>query len=427
MAVFRLIKGGRCKCGAGADSVKCSCPRDERYTFSFRFRGTQYTRRTDATTKTKAQQLEGAFLKGLQSDRCDAVLAFLHGDESRMRRVCASLGEVFDAMSAHWNLWLKSETAAKRNLNDLALVCAYALDLWTVNAGGRRGTKIGARVPDLARIRALSCGRLNRELVRAYFLARQVEAGLASEAVVWREAPQHAAWNSTLDHACDVFSSSAREHALHALRLPDLTEFLKAKRLPECEALPMPFSAVEFAALCKRFDDLKESDPELWLLNVVSRQTGMRPAYVMGLRGSWLVEGEKGHWFIELKARPEEGFAKKRDTLNQFVPVSEALRKVIAAKGVGLTILGAGAERARELLQKRHNAQIKEVVEDVGSHSQGAYRYRDTVASALACLKGVEAAQKALGHVTALTTLQHYTRALPGVSDLMRAELGAWL
>lgn len=427
MAVFRLIKGGRCKCGAGADSVKCSCPRDERYTFSFRFRGTQYTRRTDATTKAKAQQIEAAFLKGLQSDRCEEVLAFLHGDESRMRRVCASVGEVMTAYRSAWHLWLRSETAALRNVNDLALVCAYALDLWTTNEGGRKGIKLGARVPDLARIEALSCGRLNRALVRDYFLARQMEAGLASEAVVWREAPQHAAWNSTLDHACDVFSSSAREHALHALRLPDLTEFLKAKRLPECEALPQPFSAAEFAALCERFDALTESEPDLWALNVVSRQTGMRPAYVMGLRGSWLVEGEKGQWFIELKARPEEGFAKKRDTLNQFVPVSEALRKLIAAQGAGLVIGGGLSVSARAALQKRHNALIKEVVGEVGSHSQGAYRFRDTVASALACLKGVEAAQKALGHVTALTTLQHYARALPGVSELMKAELGAWL
>jgi integrase len=401
--------------------------RDERYTFSFRFRGKQYTRRTDATTPKKALEIERAFLKGLAGERCDEVLAFLNGDESRMRRVCASVGEVMSAYRASWKLWLKSETAALRNVNDLALVCAYGLDLWTVNEGGRKGIKKGARVPDLARIEALSCGRLNRELVRAYFLARQVEAGVAADAVVWREAPQHAAWNSTLDHACDVFSSSAREHALAGLRLPDLAEFLKAKRLPEAEALPMPFTAVEFAALCARFDALRVAEPDLWLLNVISRQTGMRPAYVMGLRGRWLIEGEGGEWFIELKTRPDEGFGKKRGTRNQFVPVSDPLRAEIRARGEGLTI-GAGlTDTARGALQRRHNALIKEVVGDVGSHGQGAYRFRDTVASALANMKGVEAAQMALGHVTALTTLQHYARALPGVSEQMRTELRAWL
>jgi integrase len=413
MAVFKLLT----KAGV----------RDERYTFSFRFRGKQYTRRTDATTKAKALEIERAFLKGLAGERCDEVLAFLNGDESRMRRVCASVGEVMSAYRASWKLWLKSETAALRNVNDLALVCAYGLDLWTVNEGGRKGIKKGARVPDLARIEALSCGRLNRELVRAYFLARQVEAGVAADAVVWREAPQHAAWNSTLDHACDVFSSSAREHALAGLRLPDLAEFLKAKRLPEAEALPMPFTAVEFAALCARFDALRVAEPDLWLLNVISRQTGMRPAYVMGLRGRWLVEGEGGEWFIELKARPDEGFDKKRGTLNQFLPLSDALRAVIVARGEGLTIGAAGTDTARATLQKRHNALIKEVVGDVGSHGQGAYRFRDTVASALANMKGVEAAQMALGHVTALTTLQHYARALPGVAEQMRTELAAWL
>ncbi len=413
MAVFKLLK----KDGS----------RDNRYTFSFRFRGKQYTRRTDATTEAKAREIERAFVRGLQGERCNEVLAFLNGDESRMRRVCVSLGEVMEAYRAKWPLWLKAEGPALRNVNDLALVCAYALDLWTVNEGGRKGVKVGALVPDMERIGALSCGRLNRDLVRGYFLARQRSMGLATNEVVWREAPQHAGWNSTLDHACDVFSSAAREHALDGLRLPDLSEFVKAKRLPEEEALPAPFSAGEFAALCDLFDGLREAEPDLWLLNAVSRQTGMRPAYVMGLRGSWLVQGDGGRWFIELRARPEEGFGKKRGTLNQFVPISESLRAAIAARGDGLTIGGAMTETGRVDLQKRHNLLIKQSVGQVGSHGQGAYRFRDTVASALAFLRGVETAQKALGHVTSLTTLQHYARALPGVSDAMRAELAAWL
>lgn len=427
MSVFKLIRGGRCTCGNGAASETCTCDRDDRFTFSFRFRGKQYTRRTDATTEKKASQLEQAYLRGLQGDRCDEVLAFLNGDASRMRRLCASVGDVMEAYKGKWRLWLKSETAAMRNVNDLALVIAYGLDLWTINEGGRKGVKVGAKVPDLDRIAALSCGRLNRELVRAYYLARQSEAGLAVGDVSWLPAPQNAAWNSTLDHAADVFSSSAREHAFRGLTLPDLSEFLKAKRLPEVEALPMPFNAAEFAALCDGFDALEASDPELYLLNLVSRQTGLRPRYVMGLRGSWLVEGDGGQWFIELKARPEEGFEKKAGTLNQFVPIAPALRDRILAKGNGLTIGAALTDSARVDLQKRHNALIKRTVGDEGSHGQGAYRYRDTVASALAFLKDAGAAQKALGHKTALTTLQHYARALPGVSDRMKAELAAWL
>ena len=430
MSVFKLIKGGRCVCGKGGDSPECSCARDERYTFSFRFGGKQFTRRTDATSKAEAERLERAYLKGLRSERSAEVLAFLNGDESRMRRVCASMGEVWEAYEGAWPTWLKNEKTAMRNLNDLALVVAHSLDLWTVNEGGRKGTKKGAKIPDLERIKRLSCGRLDRDLVRGYFLARQKLAGLVdgdAEGVLWREAEEHGAIDSTLDHACDVFSSSAREHAFAGLKLPDLTEFLKAKRLPEGEALPEPFTAVQFEALCKAFGALMESDSDLWLLNVISRQTGMRPAYVMGLRGSWLVEGEGGRWFIELKARPDEGFAKKRDTLNQFVPVSAALCDLIAGRGKGLTILGNGTATARVLLQKRHNELIKAALGEAGSHGQGAYRYRDTVASALACLKGTDAARAALGHTTATTTLKHYARALPGVSALMRAELAAWL
>jgi integrase len=369
----------------------------------------------------------------LRSDRGAEVLAFLQGDESRMRRVCASIGDVWDAYEVGWKHWLKDEKCARRNLNDLALVIAHALDFWTVNEGGRRGTKVGAEVPDLVRIRALSVGRLNKDLVRGYFLSRQVEAEIAAEdeagkpMLMWREAEEHAAINSTLDHACDVFSSSAREHAFDRVKLPDLTEFLKAKRLPEGEALPSPFSSVEFAALVAAFAAVREAEPELWLLDTIHRQTGMRPVYVMGLRGSWLVQGEAGQWYIELRARPEEGFAKKRGTLNQFIPITPALRDLIAAQGHGLTIAGTATTTARLALRKRHNAMIKATVNDEGSHGQGAYRYRDTVASILAHLRGVDAAQWALGHTTSTTTLRHYARALPGVSDLMQSELSAWL
>jgi integrase len=225
-----------------------------------------------------------------------------------------------------------------------------------------------------------------------------------------------------------VFSSSAREHAFAGLRLPDLTEFLKAKRLPEAEKLPNPFTSAEFKKLCVEFDKLRESDPDLWLLNVISRQTGMRPDYVMGLRGAWLVEGEGGRWSIELKTRVDEGFYKKLGTLNQYVPITHELRAIIMEQGMGLTIGKGLSDTGRADLQKRHNAMIKDLVGETGPHERKAYRYRATVASALAFIaKGAEGAQRALGHTTALTTLQHYARALPGVSDQMRAELAAWL
>jgi integrase len=328
-------------------------------------------------------------------------------------------------------LWLNSRTGARRNVTDLALVCAYGLDLWTKNEGGRKGVKVGAKVPDMERIRKLSCGVLKEDLVNRYFLARQCEAGMNAGKVVWIEAKANASWNKTLAHACDVFGEEARRHAFKGLSLPDLAGFIKAPRLPEAEALPEPFLSAEFARLCEAFDALRETNPDLWLLNLIMRQTGMRPRYVMGLRGSWLVERENGEWSIQLKSRPEEGFGKKKGkksaTLNQWVPVSELVRSEIVARGMGLTIAGGLTKSARVALEKQHNALIKKLVGDEGSHGQGAYRYRDTVASVMADQKGVEGAQLALGHKSALTTLQHYVGALPGVSGLMRAELAAWL
>jgi len=39
MAVFKMIKGGRCKCGNSGKAPLCNCERDDLYTFTFRFAG----------------------------------------------------------------------------------------------------------------------------------------------------------------------------------------------------------------------------------------------------------------------------------------------------------------------------------------------------------------------------------------------------
>jgi hypothetical protein len=427
MAVFKLLKGGRCKCGAGAESDRCDCPRDERYTFSFRFRGTQYTRRTDATTKAKALEIEKAFLKGLQGERCDEVLAFLNSDAARMRRVCASIGEVRRAYEAKFHVWMGSKGGAIRNSTDLALVCAYGLNLWTINEGGRKGVKMGASVPDLERIDALSSSVLTPKLVTSYFLARQREAGIASDDVVWLPNRKNESINRTLKHVRALFCEDAHLHAFKHLSLPDLKPFMKAPLLRTKAKLPEPFTQMQFATLCRRVQALRRSDPDLWLLNVIHRQTGLRPRYVMSLRGSWLEQGEGGQWMIKICDRDDEGWEKKEGTLNQFIPLSPALARVILARGMGLTVAGGDTETKRGRLQKRHNRLIKEVAGNVGSHEQASYRYRDTVASVLGFLKGVKGAQEALGHACELTTLKHYCRALSGVSKRMRFEMRAWL
>jgi len=430
MAVFKLIQSGRCNCGAGASSEACKCVRDDRYTFSFRFRGKQYTRRTDATTKEAALKLEANYLKLCRSQSLEtqmAVLKHLNSDESRMRRVCSSLGEVKAAYMKSFNQWKTSESGSWRNVTSLDLVVAYGLDLWTVNEGGRKGVKKGAKVADVDRIDKLSTGVLTDKLVRDYFLARQKSAGIATDAVVRLCHPAHVGFNGTLNHARDLFGENARRYAFADLSLPDLSGFLKEPLLIQKQAKPEPFSMPEFSELCALFDGLKEAEPELWLMNLIHRQTGLRPRYVMSLRGSWLEAGSAGTWFIKIKDRMEEGWGKKEGTDDQLIPLTPELHAEIVKRGDGLIVAGTQPQVARDALQKRHKALIKRTVKDEGSHGQGYYRYRDTVACVLGHLYGVEAARLALGHKTSLTTLTHYCQDLPDVSDLMRSELAAWL
>jgi hypothetical protein len=326
-----------------------------------------------------------------------------------------------------FNQWKTSESGSWRNVTDLDLVVAYGMNLWTVNDGGRKGVKKGAKVADVDRIDKLSTGVLTDKLVRDYFLARQKAAGIATDAVVRLCHPAHGGFNRTLKHARDLFGENARRYAFADLSLPDLSGFLKEPLLVQKQAKPEPFSMPEFAGLCELFDGLKEAEPELWLMNLIHRQTGLRPRYVMSLRGSWLVAGSAGTWFIKIEDRIEEGWGKKDGTDDQLIPLTPELHAEIVKRGDGLIVAGTLPQVAREAIQKRHNALIKRTVKDEGSHGQGSYRYRDTVACVLGHLYGVEAARLALGHKTSLTTLTHYCQDLPDVSDLMRSELSAWL
>jgi hypothetical protein len=420
MAVFQLYKQGKCKCSA--DPAACKCERV--WVYQFRFEGKQYTRR--APNKAKAQQLEAAYRRELESKRSDEVLAFLRSDDSRMRRVNSSIAAVGEAYMT-LATWVKPHVR-RANWNRLMQCCAWSWDMWTENTGGKRGVKVGEEVPDLEKIGAVSVGKIDSEsFVEDYFLHRQQDAGLATDHLYLAAAEEHATWTSVLKQGLDVFSSMSMKRAFKGLSVPDMQRARKADKPKSGARRPEPFSSQQFADLCRHFDSLRLSDPDFWLMNVIHRQTGMRPKYVMGLRGSWLQEGAQGKWFIKIIDRPAEGFEKKDNTLDQFIPITAELRDLIAARGDGLTIMAGGTITARKLLQKRHNLELKTVIDAVGTHGQGVYRYRDTVASALTYLLGLDAAQWALGHTTSKTTAEHYSSALPGVSDLMQSELAAWL
>lgn len=374
-------------------------------------------RNTGTGDKRQAEAIERRVRAALNTERWESALSVL--EETKMRRSICTLGEIAEAYLAPGVRILRADKQARRNVNDLRLVLAHAAGLWTAHAGGTRGVKLGARVPDAARIDALPASVLTRDLVQDYFRAR-----LGSEEIDYNEPrEENRSINSTLRHARDLFSRNAMDLKLRDLRLPDLSGFLQCRLLPEDAAEAQPLTAEEFAEMVRQAEALRAAEPDLWLCNLLLRRTGLRSSYVIAARASW-IEHHGGRPFLVVRNRPEEAFRKKRGTRDQRIPLDG---EVAAAVGTCRDHLLQGTTADREdLVRRRHNAWLKAIIGGIGSTTQGNHRLRDTVASALWTIHGTAAAQEALGHASADTTARHYAQRIPHVSDLMRHELRAW-
>jgi integrase len=390
----------------------------ESYYMKIRWRGRQILRKTGETVKARAEAIERKLVAELNGERWEAVFALL--EDSKLRRTGATVGEVIAAYMAPGVRILKSEKQARRNVNDLRNVIAYAKDLWTKHTGGVRGIKIGAEIADVAKIDALPASILTKDLVRSYFSARQ------GGEIDWNEPDDdNGIINSMLGHARDVFGKAAMELKLDKLRLPDVSGFRTFPLLPEESPEAHPLTPDEFAAMVAAAHEVQAAEPELWLVNVLLRRTGLRSSYLLAAKSSWL-EREGDRWHLAIRNRKDEGFRKKRGTRDQAIPLDDELAAVLTARD-GFLVLPAGTAGERDdLVRRRHNAWLKSQIGGLGETTQGNHRLRDTVASALWTLYGSAAAQEALGHASADTTAKHYAKRLTSVNEVMRQELAAW-
>lgn len=448
-AVYRCVTHVK-----GCPKVDCECPQSPFYSFFFRFYEPTpegglvtkpYFRTTIFTTEKDAMRLAVKAMDDKLKAAQAGQRAWIDGDVSRRRRVLSKITEVATCYLERCGVWRKSCRAANgsfsamtacdaawRATSDLYLFGALSQDLWMVNEGGRSGVKVGARVPDKAKIGELSAGMLNAKSVRAYQLARQKVYGIAhagAKEVALIEHEKHVGINSTLRHVWELFSEAAMRHAYEGrVKLPDMAEFMdEALLLPEPDEVrePEPFVGDVFDKLCAKFDALKKSEPNLWKLNLISRQTLLRPAFVLALSRESLVMID-GHASVAVYSRAHSS-EERMGKPSQYVPITDEVLEVLNATAPGERVVGHGLPEASLVaLQDRHNAIIKEIAGG-RRYGQGAYRYRDTGGSVLMKVGGVKVARDALGHKKSETTLDHYAQALPAVSARQRHELRAWL
>lgn len=425
MTIYRRLLT-KCTCGS-LNWERCSCPRNKFWSLRYDRDGKPVERVLRGITRREDAARIMAAEGRLHSDS-DRKAWFSFMDGRKLRNTYATVGAIVKSYLGAAIALVAKETSA-RNVQSLRLVLAHALGLWRQHEGGIRGVRIGDRVPDEGKIAALPASVLTKDLVRKYQAAR-----LGAETVDLRAARQgNSSINSTLSQARGVFSKDAMLEKLAELRLPDLAGFLKARLLPQVAGGPEPIGVELFARVYEAWSALVPSaDHELYLCQWLLRQTGLRTEYVLSLRGSWLREAAGGGWELDVRARPEEGFALKPKTSPQRVPLAGELAEVLLARReqhgpAACVLLPRGSITARtELVRRRHNAWLKNIIGGRGQMCQGNHRLRDTVASVCRALWGLDVAQMALGHSSPMTTAKHYAQLDFRVSELMRADLAAW-
>lgn len=338
----------------------------------------------------------------------------------RSRREFATIGEVCAAISGGDGARVRKSAKDQRRLaNDLRLVVARALDLWTVQReGGGRGWRVGERRPDAARIDALPLTVLDADFVPRYF-----RGALGEEELDWIEPVEGgAAINSTLRHVRDIFAPTGKVRTLllRALKLPDLAGFLGHPLLPQFAATPEPIHCAFFDAMTIA----ARAAGDVGIVNLILRQTGMRSYSVAMLHRGWLRRLPDG-WWVDVRDR-------KGGTAEYSVPVSEELATLLQASPTGYAVPGADEAARMRLVNVTHNGWLKggdgAGWAGIGAPlrgDSGNHRLRDTVGSAALSWLGRDVASELLGHAEK-RTLDHYARLRVEVSSIMRAEGAAW-
>ncbi len=202
----------------------------------------------------------------------------------------------------------------------------------------------------------LPVSALSFDTVRNYF--RVVTGKTSANQVDFRVVhPKNYAANSTVRQAKSVFSRRALKHYEEiGLAIPaSIKDFTGAELLKQAPTKFTPLSREELDSLQAGAEELKDTDTELWLVHTAIKTLGLRCCELEAARGSWLTQHD-GKWFLDIRPRPEEGFATKANNAGK-ITVPATLVPWFLARREQYLILPFGTEYQRSHLIRRKHSQ----------------------------------------------------------------------
>jgi hypothetical protein len=245
----------------------------------------------------------------------------------------------------------------------------------------------------------------SRPLVEKFFSMGQ---GREGRGVNWVDAmPVNVGLTATVRNALALVSH--RERLFKGLKVPDVAALQSMPRLKLPRAGFKEWPAGVEAAMVAAAEALRETRPEIWLINKCLRTLGLRDKELESARREWLQQDANGRWCLVIDERDE--FTILKHGKPRKLALDSELAAVLVGRGAGFLIAPELSPSARhDLIYRDHSAFLREFLPE---RTQTNHELRKLAASKIYTQQGLAAAAYFLGD-SVTTTERHYAAWLGG-------------
>ncbi len=230
--------------------------------------------------------------------------------------------------------------------------------------------------------------------------------------------PENGGANSVVRNVKSIFQDRMLKFMTH-LRLPDLTELVKAHYLKEEATEFEPWEEAVYQAMVVAADGLREVEPELWLVNAMLRRLGLRDAELLAARREWIeleyewpADGMGPPMMVAvlvIKDRPDGAFPFQvlKHGSGRRLPLDSELAGLLLGREGWLVGAGLSDSGRHELIYRRHSQWMRPFVGEEAAKTN--HQLRKYAGSKVFTAHGLEAAAYFLGD--SISTTDRYYRA----------------
>jgi integrase len=229
--------------------------------------------------------------------------------------------------------------------------------------------------------------------------------------------PVNSGLNGTVRNALALMSH--RERLMPGLKVPDVVDLRKLPKLREARHGFVPWPAGVFERMKAEVEGLRDSQPELWLINVCLRRLGLRAEELLAARREWIEQDAQGRWCLVVKDRADWQVLKHGKPRRLLLDAE--LAGVLLQKVGFLIADGLGETTRYDLIYRRHSEFLRRFIPD---RTKSNHELRMHAASQVYMQQGLGAAAYFLGD-SASTTERFYASWLGGAVGLGEDAVGA--